>query len=109
MNTASKLTAFRRLSDDRQAAPDLRLLSRLQPAHPQLARFAASPRRHAGDILFALLDVATEQQIADNRRPAKAEPAKKQPAPKMDKADDKPEAKKKSRKKKSIPTSAGKT
>lgn len=49
------------------AATDLKLLAKRCPQHPDMARFMFSPERNADDILFSLLDHATEDEILENR------------------------------------------
>lgn len=62
-----KLSLFRKLQRVDKAGCDLRLLSDQAPSFPELEKFQRNPSRYADDILYALLDVATEQLIRDNR------------------------------------------
>ena len=54
---------FRMLRSPRQASRDLALLDRLAPTHPRLGTYRRNPRRHADDILHALLQVAGREEI----------------------------------------------
>lgn len=63
----NKLAMFNALRCDDSAAADLKLLAERCPQHPDMARFTFSPKRNADDILFALLDHATEDEILENR------------------------------------------
>ena len=63
----NKLAMFNALRCSDSAAADLELLAQRCPQHPDLARFMFSPERNADDILFALLDHATADEIIDNR------------------------------------------
>nr|DAW73103.1 MAG TPA: hypothetical protein [Caudoviricetes sp.] len=63
----NKLAMFNALRCDDSAAADLKLLAERCPQHPDMARFTFSPKRNADDILFALLDHATEDDILENR------------------------------------------
>ncbi len=126
----NKLQSFRRLSDGSKAALDLLLLQRLQPQNAQISKYSLNPERYADDILFDLLDVAAEEQILENRssgseeRGARSENSNKgqkkispdthHPSPDTHHPSPTthhpaPEVKKKSRKKKSTPTSRGMT
>ncbi len=113
IDNKEKLALFHRLLHAGMANCDLRLLEEQKPDASGLNRFRINPERYAGDILFALIDVASEQLILDNRKAvnqiqltkavapamgktvAKAKPTQESPAP--------TEAKKKpSRKKRNI-------
>lgn len=63
----NKLAMFNALRCDDSAATDLKLLAERCPQHPDMARFMFSPKRNADDILFALLDHATEDEILEKR------------------------------------------
>ena len=63
----NKLAMFNALRCDDSVAADLKLLAERCPQHPDMARFTFSPKRNADDILFALLDHATEDEILENR------------------------------------------
>lgn len=117
-SNTEKLAVFRKLRDSGKARTDLQLLERQRPGYAGLHRFRINPERYADDILFALLDSATEQAILDNRNPGEqvkeseaAAPDKVRAAAKAKSADEAPvptEAKKKSsRKKRSILKSIG--
>ena len=107
-------------------ACDLRLLESLAPSHASIATFRRNPRRYAADILYALLDVTTEDKIlksrnketsqvsaADDKKPSttakKEAPTKKDATKTKKEADKEASPKKKSKKKKSTPTSPGTT
>ena len=62
-----KLAMFNSLRCANLAATDLKLLVKRCPQHPDMARFMFSPERNADDILFSLLDHATEDEILENR------------------------------------------
>ena len=63
----NKLAIFNALRCANLAATDLKLLAKRCPQHPDMARFMFSPERNADDILFSLLDHATEDEILENR------------------------------------------
>lgn len=63
----NKLAMFNALRCDDSVAADLKLLAERCPQHPDMARFTFNPKRNADDILFALLDHATEDEILENR------------------------------------------
>ena len=63
----NKLAMFNALRCDDSVAADLKLLAERCPQHPDMARFTFSPKRNADDILFALLDHATEDEILEKR------------------------------------------
>lgn len=63
----NKLAMFNTLRCADLAATDLKLLAKRCPQHPDMARFMFSPERNADDILFSLLDHATEDEILENR------------------------------------------
>ena len=63
----NKLAMFNALRCSDSAAADLELLAQRCPQHPDMARFMFSPERNTDDILFALLDHATADEIIDNR------------------------------------------
>lgn len=79
-NEREKLLHHQQLLSPKEAAADLALLKQLKPNHPRLGEFDFSPKRCAGDILMALLDIAHRDDIIKNRlRYAyKAGPAPKQ-------------------------------
>ena len=68
MNLKDKLQLFQRLRNDQHAVMDLQLLKDKNPSHGKLARFSRDPKRYAHDILYVLLDVATEEEIIQNRQ-----------------------------------------
>ena len=67
IHNKEKLRIFRILNNPKQATADLKLLMERCPANTELHKFQRNPERYAGDILYALIDVATEQLISDNR------------------------------------------
>lgn len=69
MNIKDKLKLFNRIRDDKHADADLRLLVAKNPSYPYITRFSRDVRRYAYDILYALLDVASEEEIIENRKP----------------------------------------
>lgn len=126
------VSVLRRLHNPDMGACDLRLLESLAPSHASIATFRRNPRRYAADILYALLDVTTEDKIlksrnketsqasaVDDKKPsttakkdatAKKDTTAKKDAKKTEKeADKEASPKKKSKKKKSTPTSPGTT
>lgn len=62
-----KKRAFNALKSPSMASFDLELLKKLCPEHPELSRFMLKPSRCADDILFCLLEFATEKEIRQNR------------------------------------------
>ena len=61
---------------------DLDLLKSIDPTHKSLKSFARNPSKNASDILLALLDVISREEIRDNRRSVALEEEKKNtPAP----------------------------
>lgn len=111
---ADKIRIFRKLQNPKMGECDLRLLAHQAPQHTELAKFRRNPTRYANDILYALIDVTTEQAITENRNsenrsethaPAPAEPkTRKAPAKKTTDAKKKP-----SKKKTSTHASTGRT
>ena len=103
-NDREKLTHHRRLFNEEFAVTDLCLLAEKAPRHPRLAEFGRSPRRYASEILLALLDVVSWDDIVQHRFKAsvtEAPPVEtEETAPEETKAPKKAE-KKSSRKKKS--------
>lgn len=69
MNIKDKLKLFNRIRDDKHADADLRLLVAKNPSYPYITRFSRDARRYAYDILYALLDMASEEEIIENRKP----------------------------------------
>lgn len=68
MNIKDKLKLFNRIRDDKHAGADFRLLVAKVPSYPYITRFSRDVRRYAYDILYALLDVASEEEIVENRK-----------------------------------------
>ena len=69
MNAKNKLYIFQRLRNEQYAVADLQLLKAKYPTCKHIDRFARNPKRYAFDILYALLDVADEDEIVRNRQP----------------------------------------
>lgn len=63
-----KQNHFRALRAEQHALADLALLEQKAPALPQLRKFKLLPVRHADEILYALLDVCSREQVVSNRR-----------------------------------------
>ena len=64
-----KIEHFDRLKDGEYAADDVKLLEQKMPSHPKLYRLKQFPQRYAHDILYALLDVCSAEEIEKNRKP----------------------------------------
>lgn len=60
------------------AEADLRLLQLASPLHFQIKRFSRDPRRYAEEILYALLDLKSQEDIRLNRRQHTSDPEKKE-------------------------------
>ena len=67
-STKEKLNHFRQLSNPLAAEADLALLHEKTPQSTDFTRFDLAPRKNAEDILFALLDVCSHDDIVRNRR-----------------------------------------
>jgi outer membrane biosynthesis protein TonB len=67
-STREKLKIHSELLNEEHAGADLDLLRIANPKHPLLERYSRNPDRYFEDILYALLDVATREQIRENRR-----------------------------------------
>lgn len=63
-----KLNYFRRLTNPLAAEADLALLQQKNPQSTDFVRFNLAPKKNADDILFALLDVCSHEEIVRNRR-----------------------------------------
>lgn len=59
---------FAALRNPAVAGHDLRLLQKANPAEPRLETFKRNPGRYADDILYALLDCVSREEIRNNRR-----------------------------------------
>lgn len=70
----------RQLLSKESAAADLRLLQEKDPKNPHLTEFGLSPARLADQILFALLAVASRDEIVKNRLSGKEKPTEENPA-----------------------------
>lgn len=77
MDLKDKLKLFQRIRNDKHAETDLQLLKAKSPSHPFIPRFERDPKRYAYDIQYALLDVASEEEITKNRTPEKTPTKKK--------------------------------
>lgn len=77
MDLKDKLKLFQRIRNDMHAGTDLQLLKAKNPSHPFIPRFERDPKRYAYDIQYALLDVASEEDITKNRTPKKTSTKKK--------------------------------
>lgn len=64
-----KIEHFDRLKGGEYAADDVKLLEQKMPSHPKLYRLKQFPQRYAHDILYALLDVCSAEEIEKNRKP----------------------------------------
>lgn len=64
-----------------QAEADLRLLQLASPLHFQIKKFSRDPRRYAEEILYALLDVKSQEEIRLNRRQHASDPEQKESEP----------------------------
>lgn len=62
-----KLEHFNHLAGAKYGAVDLHLLTDERPTHKDLSKFARDPKRYANEILYALLDVCTVDDIQNNR------------------------------------------
>ena len=67
-STKEKLSHFRSLLAPNLADADLQLLKERNSDNSNLVRFSLAPTKNAEDILFALLDVCTHDEIVRNRR-----------------------------------------
>ena len=76
MDLKDKLKLFQRIRNDKHAETDLQLLKAKNPSYPFIPRFERDPKRYVYDIQYALLDVASEEEITKNRTPKKT-PTKK--------------------------------
>ena len=92
-STKEKICLSNKLSSRSAAEKDLTLLAVRVPSSPDIGRYSRNPSRYAEEILYALLDVATAEEIVANRRkkemilpaqqqkqqPKKQQPKKQQP------------------------------
>lgn len=63
-----KQNHFRALRAEQHALADLALLEQKAPALPQLRKFKLLPVRYADEILYALLDVCSREEVVSHRR-----------------------------------------
>lgn len=68
MKLIEKNAAFIRLKNGDYLEPDLRLLKKKNPEHPALKQSFFDNKRKGKEILYALLDHATEEEIILNRK-----------------------------------------
>ena len=68
MNFREKKQSYSRLRGASHLEADRELLKKLAPEHPLLKRTVFQPAIHAGEILYALIEVASEEDIVQNRR-----------------------------------------
>ena len=68
-----KQNHFRALRAEQHALADLALLEQKAPALPQLRKFKLLPVRYADEILYALLDVCSREEVVSHRRTVAAE------------------------------------
>ena len=62
-----KLCHYNTLRGGNHAEADFRLLKEKSPSHPMLGIMARNPKRYEDDILFALLDVCSIDEILQSR------------------------------------------
>ena len=67
-STKEKIAHLRKLLNPDAANADLSLLKKLDSTNGEMARFENAPKRNAESILFALLDVASHEEIVAHRR-----------------------------------------
>ena len=68
-----KQNHFRALRAEQHALADLALLEQKAPALPQLRKFKLLPVRYADEILYALLDVCSREEVVSHRRTVAAD------------------------------------
>ena len=69
-----KISHYRALQSIQHADKDLELLSsKVKLSDSKLRVYKLSPARYAKEILYSLLDVATVEQIKENRKPKNSE------------------------------------
>lgn len=69
-----KISHYRALQSIQHADKDLELLSaKVKLSDSKLRVYKLSPARYAKEILYSLLDVATVEQIKENREPKNSE------------------------------------
>lgn len=67
-SSKEKIAHLRKLLNPDAANADLSLLKKLDSTNSEMARFENAPKRNAESILFALLDVASHEEIVAHRR-----------------------------------------
>lgn len=67
-NFKEKKLHFNALRNPDAAAFDLELLQKISPIHPNLRTFSRDPKRYCDDILYALLDLTSREEIRTFRR-----------------------------------------
>lgn len=90
-NFKEKQKHFNELRNSNAVLVDLALLEKKQASHPQLKRFQKMPLRFADEILYALLDCCSRDEVVKCRRNAEKKAADAEAAEK--KASEEAEAK----------------
>ena len=67
-NFKEKKLHFNALRNPDAAVYDLELLRKISPTHPKLSTFSRDPKRYCDDILYALLDFISREDIRGHRR-----------------------------------------
>lgn len=67
-NFKEKKIHFNALRNSEAAFHDLSLLKEKNPAHERLETFSRDPQRYSDDILYAVLDCASREEIRSFRR-----------------------------------------
>lgn len=89
-NFKEKKLHFNALRNPDAAAFDLELLQKVSPAHPKLRTFTRDPKRYADDILYALLDFISREDIRGFRRAKQEETLQAKPEETPDDEGDNP-------------------
>jgi len=74
-NFKEKQKHFNDLRNGNAVDVDIELLEKNQPQHPQIARFKKMPQRFTDEILYALLDFCSRDQVIKYRRDAEKKAA----------------------------------
>ena len=74
-NFKEKQKHFNELRNGNAVLVDLALLEKKQASHPQLKRFQKMPFRFADEILYALLDICSRDEVIKCRRNAEKKAA----------------------------------
>lgn len=67
-NFKEKKIHFNALRNSEAASHDLSLLKEKNPVHERLETFSRDPQRYSDDILYAVLDCASREEIRSYRR-----------------------------------------